>query len=209
MSFDTLNSALDFMPDYKGTLFQGVVVNNNDPENLGRIQASIPNMYDPGVGELPWIGPDKFSSFGQGATWGVFGSPAVGSDVLILFQNGDPHFPVYRTYQAHPDNEFPSGGASWGFRDPYGNVFKCLSDKTVQLRCVGGVTFTVSPNGDLSVTATGNMSVSTQGNTSITTEGNTSITTGGNMSVSSDGAMSFESGGNMRFTAPRVDWQEG
>ena len=201
MSFDTLNSALDLMPDYKGVLFQGVVVNNNDPENLGRIQASIPNLYDPGVGELPWIGPDKFSPFGQGTAWGVFGSPAVGSDVLILFQNGDPHFPIYRTYQAHADGEFPSGGASWGFRDPYGNVFKCLSDKTVQMRCVGGVTFTVSPSGDLTVTAAGN--------TSVSTEGNTSLSTGGNLTVSSGGAMEFSSGGNMKFTAPRVDWQEG
>lgn len=192
MSFDTMHSSMEAMDSYDGKRFQGKVVDNVDPLNLGRIKASVTNLYDPGNGELPWIGPEKFSPFGQGSSWGTFGSPAVGSDVEILLQNGDPHYPVYRSFQAFADNEFPSGGKSWGFRDPYGNVFKCLQDKTVQLRCSAGVTITISPSGDLSITASGD----------------TSINSSGNVRVQSGGTMDFESSGNMSFTAPRVDWNE-
>ena len=197
MSFDTLNSAMDMLPEYKGMLFRGKVVVNNDPLNLGRIQASVPGLYEPGLGELPWAGPKKHSPFGQGSSWGVFGSPAIGSDVLILLQNGDPHHPVYMTMQSVADSEFPSGGASWGFRDPYGNVLKVLADKTVQFRASAGVVFTVSPSGDLSVTVAGD--------TTINTTGDTTIQSGGNLRVESAGTLDLESGGNMKFTAPRID----
>lgn len=208
MSFDTLNSSMDMLPEYQGQLLRGKVVDNNDPLNLGRIKVSVPNLYDPGLGELPWCGQMKFSTFGQGPTWGVFGSPAVGSDVLILLQNGDPHHPVFISMQSTLDAEFPSGGASWGFRDPYGNVLKVLANESVEFRAVAGVTFTVSPSGDLTVTAQGNTTVNTSGNTTVNTSGDTSVSTGGNLSVQAGGTTSFVSGGNLSFRAPRIDWNQ-
>lgn len=206
--FDTLNSAMNFLlPEYSGSYMLGVVIDNVDPDNLGRIKVNVPGLYDLDVGEIPWCGPDKHAQFGHGATWGTYGSPAIGSDVLILLQNGDPHYPVYRSTQCHANSEFPSG-ASWGWVDPFGNVFKCLADKTVQFRAIAGTEITVSPSGDITIHTVANATVNTDGNTAINTQGNTSIVSQGDTLIKTDGAMTLESGGNMVLRAAHIDFQE-
>ena len=193
MSFDTINSAIDLLPDYEGLFFLGKVIDNSDPLNLGRIRAQIQGLYDSSFGELPWCGPKKASPFGIGPTWGVFGSPAIGSDVRVTLQNGDPHYPEYEPIQANPpDSEFPTGGASWGFKDPYGNVLKVLQNKTVEFRAAAGVTLNISPAGSLSVTSVADLTINTSGDLSINSGGSTTINSGGDFSV----------------TAPRIDWNK-
>lgn len=143
MSFDTLNSQLELFTDYgSGKFFLGKVYDNQDPLNLDRIRASVPGLYDPDLGETPWIGPVKFSPFGTGDTWGVYGTPAVGSNVLILLQDGDPHYPMYFSVQTKENTEFPSGEC-WGFQDPYGNVLKVTST-VIDLTTQDGVSITIT-----------------------------------------------------------------
>ena len=123
MSFDTLNDALSLVEGYDGKYFLGKVVENADPLNLDRIKASVTNLYDPDLGDVPWAGPIKISPFGIGASYGWYGNPSVGSDVLILLQEGDIQYPLYMSVQLTGNENFPSG-SSWGFADPAGNTFK-------------------------------------------------------------------------------------
>jgi hypothetical protein len=191
MSFDSLNSNLDLgSAGYQGKYFLGKVVKNDDPKNLGRIQADVPGLFDSVNGDVPWAGPVKYSSFGQGKTWGVYGSPEVGSDVIILLQDGNPHYPLYHTLQAHANEDFESGGKAWGFVDPYGNKFLVQKDKTITFTAVAGVTIKITPAGAVI----------------ITTASDLTANIGGNVNIAASGTMAISSGGNMSFTAPRIDW---
>ena len=70
--------------------FRGTVVNNIDPEQIGRIQAIVPAV----LGLLPssWAMPCVAVA---GINMGLFTVPPVGSGVWIEFERGDPEYPVW------------------------------------------------------------------------------------------------------------------
>jgi len=76
-----------------GIVYKGVVKNNKDPMNLGRIQVMIPTFYS-GMSEssLPWAQPCLFSASYES---GSFIIPRVGNIVWVLFENNDKFRPVY------------------------------------------------------------------------------------------------------------------
>jgi uncharacterized protein involved in type VI secretion and phage assembly len=68
----------------------GVVVDNDDPQRLGRVRIRIPGLHEP---RGPWARP---LTIGGGAKdRGLFSVPAVGADVAVWFDKGDPEAPVY------------------------------------------------------------------------------------------------------------------
>lgn len=131
----------------KGKLLLGTVINNNDPLHLDRIQVEIPELFNPDMGELPWCMPAKNPVFGQGATWGLYGVPAVGSTVIIELQDGDSNFPVYRSFaqiQPNVNAEFDTPN-KWGFIDPSGNkLFVDMETQTFQFTHSSGSVLTFS-----------------------------------------------------------------
>jgi hypothetical protein len=83
---DTQEQAVDaFYGKYRGT-----VVNNTDPLNLGRVQASVPEV----LGEVTtgWALPAAAYA-GDGV--GVYTVPAVGAGVWIEFEAGDVSRPLW------------------------------------------------------------------------------------------------------------------
>jgi len=88
----------------KNTAHEGIVVDNEDPDQLGRIRVRIKelnqNIEDK---HLPWCIP-KFAHV-DGAKGGddfdrsgTFFVPKKKTKVLVEFQDGDPHFPIWRGY---------------------------------------------------------------------------------------------------------------
>ena len=83
-----------------------------------------------------------------------FGAPAVGSDVVILFQSGDPHYPVYVSGIQLSALEGFVSGVNWGFVDPKGNRLNVnLSTGSISFAAAAGVVFNISADGNLSVTS--------------------------------------------------------
>lgn len=69
-------------------LYEGAVVNRNDPEGLGRVTVRIDGIME----ESPWAFPE-----GAGAPlWGINRVPPEGALVYVQFLRGDPRHPVYR-----------------------------------------------------------------------------------------------------------------
>lgn len=70
--------------------YRGVVVNNIDPLQIGRIQAMVENV----VGAIPlrWAMPCVPVA---GINMGVFTVPPIGSGVWIEFERGDPNCPIW------------------------------------------------------------------------------------------------------------------
>jgi hypothetical protein len=70
--------------------YRGLVLNNQDPSNLGRLQATVPEV----LGEIPtgWAIPAAPYA-GTGA--GFFAVPLVGAGVWIEFEAGDVSRPIW------------------------------------------------------------------------------------------------------------------
>lgn len=68
--------------------YSGTVVNNVDPEQRGRLQASVPDVLPLTSWALPCV---PFAGT-QAGFWAV---PPIGSGVWIEFQDGDPDSPLW------------------------------------------------------------------------------------------------------------------
>lgn len=86
---------MDKPQDYKGKVFVGKVVVNDDIKKFHRIKVEIPDMWDNyGQDQLPWCMPGALPG-GSGPNETYQNIPETGSFVYVTFQDGDNHFPVY------------------------------------------------------------------------------------------------------------------
>lgn len=76
-------------PQFYGK-FRGVVTDNHDPLQIGRIRAKVPDVM--GDQESGWAMP--CFPFG-GSGMGFFALPSVGAGVWIEFEHGDPDYPIW------------------------------------------------------------------------------------------------------------------
>jgi uncharacterized protein involved in type VI secretion and phage assembly len=70
--------------------YRGIVTNNIDPMQMGRIQAIVPDVSN--VVPSSWAMP--CSPVG-GTKMGIFTVPPIGAGVWIEFEQGDPDFPIW------------------------------------------------------------------------------------------------------------------
>lgn len=70
--------------------YRGTVFNNFDPEQRGRIQAIVPDVF--GLIPSSWAMPCVPIA---GKQEGVFMIPQVGAGVWIEFEQGDPDYPIW------------------------------------------------------------------------------------------------------------------
>jgi hypothetical protein len=70
--------------------YRGLVIENVDPLQIGRIQAQVPDV----LGETPssWALPCVPAA---GIQAGCFIAPPIGSQVWIEFEQGDPDYPIW------------------------------------------------------------------------------------------------------------------
>ncbi len=210
----------------------GIVVDNEDPEGLGRIKVRVPNLFDPDQGELPWIGPTKKSPFGIGSDYGVYGSPAIDSEVVIHLQNNDPHYGLakYDLYSKKNANAKFKSPKTWGFKDPSGNelfvdmdaeawefthssglTLKYDVDGNLKLHVPGDKATDVAGNqtdditGDLTETVGGNYAQTVTGTLNITVTGNATVHTDGNLTASAGGSVSISGGGVVNITGSQIN----
>lgn len=166
--------------NYKDSPKIAKVINNNDPNKLGRIKVSLPGMFEPKDEEgsnLPWIRmmQDTFLN-GCGE---MFSVPLVGSYVEILW----PYDNKNCFYRGIPygvnnctkifTNDYPN---EWGLTD--GNfIFKVnrvTNEYTVK-----------TPKSTVIVDTDGNVIVTTDSNVTVTAEGDIDLK-GKNISISGD-----------------------
>lgn len=83
-------AALERQTDRFYGKYRGLVINNMDPLNLGRLQAMVPEV----LGEIPsgWAVPCAPYA---GTQAGFFAIPPVGAGVWIEFETGDPSRPIW------------------------------------------------------------------------------------------------------------------
>ncbi len=70
--------------------YRGKVENNTDPNQMGRVQVSVPSIL--GQGQLSWAMPCSPYA-GPGVGW--FAVPPVGANVWVEFEGGNTDYPVW------------------------------------------------------------------------------------------------------------------
>jgi len=76
-------------PPYYGK-FRGVVTDNTDPQQLGRVRAHVPDVF--GDEESGWALP---AAPYAGKKVGFFMIPPVDASVWFEFEHGDPDYPIW------------------------------------------------------------------------------------------------------------------
>lgn len=197
----------------------GTVIFNDDPDGINRIKVSIPNLFDDTDENLPWVAPSPYSPFGIGSGFGSYGSPAIGSEVKVYFQDGDVNYGFYESSLLSKKNANPKfkNPNTWGFKDPDGNelyvnmethvweftthagtTLKHTADGDFNLNIVRDTTEHVGRDsnttieGKLNITVNGGDAVITvtNGNLVADVTGNATINTTGNASIEADGSAS-------------------
>ena len=76
--------------------YPGIIVDNNDPQKLGRCKVRIPEIYgvdgDFNTSMLPWA--RIINSTTTGVNRGLFILPKIGDTVWVSFLSGDKAYPI-------------------------------------------------------------------------------------------------------------------
>lgn len=126
--------------------YRGTVAGNVDPQQMGRLQVSVPAVL--GQGTLSWALPcAPFAGPGVG----FFALPPVGANVWVEFEGGDPDYPIW-------------AGCFWGIGEvpasPAVEQMKVLKTDGATLTVndlpgVGGVTLETTAGAKIAITAQG------------------------------------------------------
>ena len=97
----------DHNSDYtEDEIYVGKVVDNNDPEKLGRCKILVYSVFGETTppAQLPWAVPE----FGfVGSLKGSFIVPRIGTFVSVRFDSGEINLPIYST-KVMNTNQFPT-----------------------------------------------------------------------------------------------------
>src|SRR2546426_10905350 len=108
--------------------FRGIVVDNEDPEHLGRLRAMVPDV----LGEVPstWAMPCVPAA---GPQMGIVSIPSPGAGVWVEFEGGDPDYPIWVGSWWGSPGEMPSEALA-----------QPGSSTVIVLKTAGGAVITVS-----------------------------------------------------------------
>jgi uncharacterized protein involved in type VI secretion and phage assembly len=118
--------------------YRGLVVDNADPEQLGRLRLQVPSLLGPDV-VTGWALP--CAPYGGDAGQGFLFIPEVGAGVWVEFEEGDLEFPIWSgTFWSKPggDSELPrpddtSGNPASAPQDPpTRKILKTLRAHSIQ-----------------------------------------------------------------------------
>lgn len=146
--------------------YRGLVVDNNDPRQLGRVKVEVyPFFADIVVANLPWAVPAMPLMEGAGDGFGSFVVPKVGTFVFVFFEAGDIYQPVYfaeapTTGYGLPANRTVSYPSSKGFKTEHGIEF-WIDDalRTIKVIHPTGTTIVVDTNGRITATSVEDISM--------------------------------------------------
>ncbi len=188
-------------PDH--SRWTGVVINNNDPEQLGRCQIKIYGYYDElATNNIPWAIPDIKS---LASTKGNFVVPELNTIVRGYFDNGDDSKPVYDSVAFNSSyTDQTTNPRDWMYRtEDYPHTMVLFqtdqNDYLIMNRKTGEISFNhhtgtvtkIDSDGNIDIATSiytnggANLNINVSGNININAYGDTTISAMGNVDVQS------------------------
>lgn len=211
----------------------GIVTNNEDPENMGRVKLKFPWFWD--EGETEW---SRVSMMGAGPDRGFFCLPEVNDEVLVVFLHGDMDNPVvvgglYSTNKKPPiatsaavaqgkvvnrmmkttaghiiELKEESGAKSITIKDGQGvsEMTMDATNKAMKQTVSGDITIE-SKTAKVTVKATGDIVIEGKANVNIKAATNVSIEGNGQVTLKGNGPVTVQSSANLTLkgTAVQID----
>jgi phage baseplate assembly protein gpV len=180
-----LKSLIDIKSrSYSGHIFKGTVVANNDPNKLELIKVEVKGLYEGNVELMPWAFSIRRMFMGSKAGQGEFGVPSLGTEVGIILQDGDPHYPMYLGSILQDGAQVSEAATNYphryGWKDGAGNVF-FIDQATGQFRFqhLSGAVINIANDGTITISSPSGMALSATGNITISAGGDCDLTGSG------------------------------
>ena len=153
--------------------YRGYVINNNDPDNMGRLQLVVPSV-DGQNADPTWV-PSK--AIWGGKDYGVHIIPNIGDVVWVEYAFGKANRPMWSHYGWSKDQkpeEFSHANV-YGFKSPEGHVVT-IDDKLgkINITSKSGKRISILDDGGIIIDATemGNIEISSgKSNIALTEQG--------------------------------------
>lgn len=168
--------------EHKQQFYPAKVVDNKDPDKLGRCRVMVFGVYD-GIptDSLPWAIPD----FGFiGSAIGSFTVPPVDAIVNVYFDGGDTYLPKYTTKVLTPsairnmvsdiEEDYPNTMVL--FETDNGDYFRInRSANSMELQHSSGSFIRIDKEGNMKIFAANNMEIRSDGEMVLNAKGNVSV----------------------------------
>lgn len=124
--YKLIRYGLEYFGRFYGT-YRAFVANNEDPENMNRLQLIIPTLNPTAIDET-WAWPQNVMG---GKNYGTQLLPQKGDMVWVNFENGDPDYPTWK-HAGYGEDELPEEFSStrhYGFKTPGGTLLLINDNK--------------------------------------------------------------------------------
>lgn len=195
----------------RGKQYLGIVVNNIDPNHLGRVKCGITGLIEADNDiKLPWVYPSMPYFLGGAEDKMEFSVPELNSELVIEFPYEDIYFGFYKArwhsktshVQTVFDEDYPE---SYGCIDPQGTYYKINKAKKYALFShVSGSKVKFLENGNIEILAIGNRLTKINGNKQEDTDGDSLMEIGGNLNIDAGLNVKITSGQSIVLEAPSV-----
>lgn len=187
------------------TLLVGIVTNNEDPENMGRVKVKLPTLTEDHSSN--WA---RVVSMGAANSRGFDCLPEIDDEVLVAFEHGDIHRPyvlggVWNGEDAPPnavgDNVQDGSVRLRTFQTRTGHKLQFIEEDKgsskagTLIQTIGGHKAYLDDSSDLvTIQSTGDIKIQAAGNIEIDAGGNIIIKSGGSMAINAGPKMSLNAG---------------
>jgi uncharacterized protein involved in type VI secretion and phage assembly len=187
-----------------------IVVKNDDPNQLGRVQIRLPHMSDDTTG--PWA---RVAVLMGGNDRGTFFLPERGDEVLVAFENGDPSKPyilggLWNSADTPPDTNADGENNKRIIKSRSGHLVRLddtdgsekieIIDKTGN----NSITFDTSSN-TITVTSAKDVNINAPQGTITLSAKAISISSSGDTTVAPSGGLTLQASGSMTIKGKTVD----
>jgi uncharacterized protein involved in type VI secretion and phage assembly len=167
--------------------YRGIVENNIDPEQFGRVQVRVMGIHDSGsnvsTSALPWAEVSGGTDFGLVNGVGVTSVLRVGTMVWVFFNNDDFNYPVvFATIKGASDiNDVAKGsyGSSATIKTASGHIIEFCDvsgSEKIEIKHTSGSKIIFQADGTILIDSVNNMIHNVSGNYDITAGGNYKVT---------------------------------
>jgi len=197
-------------PKFLAIPWKAEVVDNKDPDKLGKVKIKVLGLIEGEVSDLPWAYPLNPSGLGGKPDSSSFAVPEIGSFIQVNFPYYDIYFPFYSgywqdktTHQPVFDEDYPESFgsiASDGFE-----FFHNKKTKITRFKLPGNTTitqtgtYTMNASGQVVLTADSNISIQAKGNVSVTADGKGTFSGKGGTTVGDGGSATKVQGSTVQI----------